>query len=208
MQVGEIFFENKEDFCNVCPIIDVNRKETDSEFTQNASILRQLSDLQFTLFSYISALTGNSQDARDILQDTDLRICREIGQYDPAKPFAAWAKTVAFYEVKGYRQRCRRSRLSFDNDTLELIASEETAFPEETPEEILRLRECMGKLPETWKQVVTSRYLEGGSVNDIAAARKCSPNAVSHMLMRARESLAECIRGGKTGKDSGDARLP
>ncbi|MDA3924253.1 MAG: sigma-70 family RNA polymerase sigma factor [Kiritimatiellae bacterium] len=153
----------------------------------------ELAEAQFALFSYICMMTGNSQDARDILQETNLRICREIERYDPSRPFMAWARTIAFFEVRTHRKKMSRERLVFDDDVFEMISAETENKSFEVTRRLAVLDGCIRKLPEMLRQVVKSRYLNGVPVKTIAAQLKRSPNAVSLLLMRARQALADCV---------------
>ncbi|MEI7900674.1 MAG: sigma-70 family RNA polymerase sigma factor [bacterium] len=156
--------------------------------------MKELVDVQFALFSYLCALTGNTQDAHDILQEANLKICREAARYDPGRPFIAWAKTIVFYEVMTYRKKQRRERLVFDDSTFETIAAQTEVKPYEVNRHLARLEGCIQKLPETLHRVVEARYLKGFAVQEIAAQLERSENAVSLLLMRARQALADCVR--------------
>jgi RNA polymerase sigma-70 factor (ECF subfamily) len=162
--------------------------------TEPDPVMRELEAAQLVLFSYICMLTGNSQDAHDILQETNLRLCKEAAKYDPARPFIAWAKTLAVYEVMTYRKRQRRDRLVFDDDIFENIAAQAESQPDETECRLAVLETCVRKLPILLRSVVEARYFKGIAVHVIAQRLNRSSNAVSLLLMRARQFLAECIK--------------
>jgi DNA-directed RNA polymerase specialized sigma24 family protein len=46
-------------------------------------VMQELVTSQFELFSYICMLTGHSSDARDILQETNLKIFKQADSYNP-----------------------------------------------------------------------------------------------------------------------------
>jgi DNA-directed RNA polymerase specialized sigma24 family protein len=54
--------------------------------------MNELVAAQLTLFAYICVLTANSPDARDILQETNLKICKNAAKYDPTRPFIQMGK--------------------------------------------------------------------------------------------------------------------
>jgi len=157
-------------------------------------VMRELAEAQFALFAYICALTGNSQDARDVLQETNLRLCKEAGRYDPSRPFIAWAKTIAVYEVMSYRKKQRRDRLVFEEDVFEHIAAQADGESQEVERHLAFLEGCVRKLPDTLREVVEARYLNRVSVQEVARRIGRSPNAVSLLLMRARQALSDCVR--------------
>ena len=54
---------------------------------------------QQELFRYIFALLPHEEDARDVLQETSVALCRKFDEYDPSQPFLPWAYRFAFLEV-------------------------------------------------------------------------------------------------------------
>ena len=62
-------------------------------------LVRLLSRHQEDLFRYIFALLPHEEDARDVLQETSVALFRKFEDYDPAKPFLAWAFRFAYLEV-------------------------------------------------------------------------------------------------------------
>lgn len=166
---------------------------------KNAGYEGAMSELvaaQLTLFAYICALTANSQDARDILQETNLKICKNAAKYDPARPFIKWAKTLAFYEVKAHRTKRQRDRLVFEDDVFDIAAEqiEESSEALEIENNFMLLDKCIGKLPSILRNVVESRYREGCSLGAIAGRLSRSANAVKLLLIRARRALSDCVR--------------
>ncbi len=158
--------------------------------------MNELVAAQLTLFAYICVLTANSPDARDILQETNLKICKNAAKYDPTRPFIKWAKTLAFYEVKAHRTKQQRDRLVFEDDVFAIASeqAEETSEALEIERNFKVLEGCVEKLPATLRAVVEARYREGGSLNTVAQLSNRSTNAVKLLLIRARRALSDCVR--------------
>jgi len=159
---------------------------------------RQVMAAQSDLFSFIALMVGNTSDAWDVLQNTNLALMKKAEQYDSGRPFQAWAKSIAYYEVLTFRQRQRRERLVFDDDMLDQIAAK--LVREESDEEIrtrrhTALERCLSKLAPAQQTLVAQRYQEGVSVGRLAQERACSETAVSTLLYRIRKVLALCIQG-------------
>ena len=51
------------------------------------------------MFRFILSMHPNEEDARDILQETSVALCRKIEEYDPDQPFLPWAFGFAYLEV-------------------------------------------------------------------------------------------------------------
>lgn len=159
---------------------------------------RQVTAAQSGLFSFIALMVGNTPDAWDVLQNTNLALMKKAAQYDSDRPFQAWAKSIAYYEVLTFRQRQRRERLVFDDDMLDQVSAR--LIREELDEELqsrrqAALQRCLSKLAPAQQTLVTQRYQEGVSVGRLAQERTCSETAVSTLLYRIRKVLALCIQG-------------
>ncbi|MEK9633605.1 MAG: sigma factor, partial [Opitutae bacterium] len=86
---------------------------------------RKLSGLQRSLYAYILTLLPNRTDAEDVLQDTNLILCRKASEYDPKGHFQGWAFQIARYQVMAHITKSKRSRLQFSNEIIEALAAEE-----------------------------------------------------------------------------------
>jgi RNA polymerase sigma-70 factor (ECF subfamily) len=165
-----------------------------AEQGKDDAFTRELLRAQSGLFVYLCALTGgDGEAARDMLQDTNLTLCREAERYDPARPFAVWARSVAYYQVLSWRKRQLRERLVFDDALLEEVAAELEDEPSASQEQLEALEGCLKKLPERMRSLFGARYADGRSVNDLAAASGRTPNAVAASLYRIRQLLSACI---------------
>ena len=154
---------------------------------------KELTAAQDDLFLYLCALTGKPDAARDILQETNLVLCREMDRYDPERPFIAWAKTVAYYEVLTWRKKQVRERLVFDDALLEDVVATLKESPSYSHKHLDALEHCLSKLPERMRKLIDARYKEGETVNDLATASGRAANAISASLYRIRQLLGACI---------------
>lgn len=55
---------------------------------------RQLIEIQNTLFTYAKVLTGDLNDAQDLLQDTSLHILLKVDRYNEKGKFRSWAMVL------------------------------------------------------------------------------------------------------------------
>ena len=165
-----------------------------SETFVTPAFVRQLTDAQFPLFSYIFLLVGDSTDARDVLQDTNLALLRSASHFKPGTSFLAWAKTVAHYQVLTYRKKQSRDRLVFDDEVFRRLTDHLTDRPERANRRLDAVGQCIRKLTETQQALVTAKYFERLSVAELAERFEYSPSAVVSLLYRIRRLLAECIQ--------------
>ena len=154
--------------------------------------ITELTSSQMALHAYILFLVGAIDDAKDILQETNLVLWREASTYDDSRPFLPWAKRIAYFQVKTWRTKKNRSKLVFDDELLEKIA----VFADEEPDMnvmLSALERCFQKLNASQKAIVTSRYTREKSVKSIAGALRCTAASVSMLLLRVRDKLGRCV---------------
>lgn len=164
--------------------------------------VERLTAAQSALCGCIHAMMAGDPDVPDVLQETNRVLWRKAATYDPARPFLPWALAVARFEVLAHRKRQARDRLVFDDALVGAIADE---FERQSPEggELRALERCLQKLPQAQRTLVESRYVEGDSVNVIAARQGRAANAVSAQLYRVRRLLAECLDRTRAAEGAG-----
>jgi hypothetical protein len=68
---------------------------------------------QRRLYLFILSQVASTQDAEEILQETNLIVWSKYHQFDVATNFFAWSAQIATYEVLKFRQRKHREKLRF-----------------------------------------------------------------------------------------------
>ena len=150
------------------------------------------------LFVYLRPRLGSDEDAEDMVQDTFLKLYRNIGSYDPAYRFSTWLYTSA-------------SRLAIDSFRKNAAGREKSAAPPEPDiADPAGRSEIEGGATGVWDVAKTLggdryralwlRYGEDMTVEEIAAVLGRSGLAVRVLLHRARTSLV-----GRLGPDAGRA---
>lgn len=143
-------------------------------------------------------MTGNAQDAEDVVQETFLRVYSNLEKYDDQQKFSTWIYRIAT-NLCIDRLRKRRATYSLDaemndgesNDWYSMLPSNE-----ETPENQLvlsetqtQIRESIDALPEKYKSIVILRYLQDLSLQEISDILKMPITTIKTRLHRGREYL-------------------
>lgn len=142
------------------------------------------------------ALVMDHDQANDVVQETNVRLCREADQYPTIENFTAWACRVAYFEVLTNRKRRQRDRLVFDDDLLTLLASE-TETPRFAQDVTLRQRlldRCLAELSESQRQLILKRYASEEAIHMLADELGRPVASVQQSLYRIRRTLLECVR--------------
>jgi len=172
----------------------MKQENKNDERAVTPAFIRLMTDAQFALFSYILLLVGDSSDARDVLQDTNLTILSNASHYRPGTLFIAWAKTLAHYQVLTYRKKKSRDRLVFDDEVFLRLTQNLAERPESSSRRIDAVNVCLKKLAPVQQALVTAKYFERLPVSRLAERFGCSAAAVVSFLYRIRRLLAGCVR--------------
>jgi len=158
------------------------------------------------VMAFIGSMVPNHADAEDVLQRTAYDIATHFEQYDPDRPFIAWAIGIAKYKVLDYRRDAGREKVVFNDAALEHIADAYADRPEELSEQAHALRQCMAKLTDKGQSLIEMRYTQGLMPAEIAVRIGTSTNTVSNALSRIRESLRNCIKRLQRAEKAGRSR--
>ena len=138
------------------------------------------------VYRYVYAVLGNRDDAEDITQTTFVNALRALERGErPRKP-ANWLITIAHNLIRQrFRQQQSRPRqVELDRDVPTLEAND--AGP--SIEDLVR---ALQRIPETQREALVLREMEGRSYKEISAILDVSETALESLIFRARRSLAE-----------------
>lgn len=167
-----------------------------------ASDLRQLEFLRLlgsserSLQAYVLGLVGRRSDADDVLQETRIKLWKEFPRYDPSKSFAAWARAIAFFEVRSFRKRCVRGRLILSDDIVAKLSAQYEDLEGELSERHILLESCLKRLDKAAYSLLMRCYSSDKSQREIAEQLGRSPAGLRQSLMRIRKTLYDCISRG------------
>lgn len=149
------------------------------------------------VMAFIGSMVPNQADAEDVLQRTAYDIATNFEQYDPARPFVAWAIGIAKYKVLDYRRDAGRNRVVFNEAALEQVAHVYAEDADALTEQSRLLRQCMAKLSDKARSLVELRYMQGLKPAAIAKQVGSTANTISNALSRVRMSLRDCIKSAQ-----------
>jgi RNA polymerase sigma-70 factor, ECF subfamily len=151
------------------------------------------------IYGYVLSLVPNLSDADEIVQETCLRLWDEFDKYVPGTSFAAWALTVAHYEVLTWRKKVSRSKLVFDDALVELIGKERQVVERAAGPRQEALADCLQELTEGNRRLVAECYGAGRKIKEVAAKLEKTEASVYKALERIRGALHQCIERKLSG---------
>lgn len=148
---------------------------------------------QHSVSAYVHAAVRNHHDAEDVVQATVTYITHHFGEYDPDRPFQAWAIGIARYRILDHRNKSKRQPLLLGDEALESLTQAMTRQAPKADDRREALEYCMGRLKPEHRQVLADRYYNDNSRQEIADALGIKARSVTVLLRRVRLVLAECI---------------
>jgi len=150
------------------------------------------------LYQLAYRMTGNRQDAEDIVQETFLRVFRHLNRYDEKLKFSTWIYRIAS-NLCIDRLRKRRVVYSLDaagGEHEDLDGYSALPSDERTPEHEVMLtetqrtvRQAIESLPVKYRAVMTLRYVQDLSLQEIAGILELPVTTVKTRVHRAREYM-------------------
>src|SRR5947207_548267 len=144
-------------------------------------------------------LTGNEEDARDVVQETYLRTYRSIGRFRGDAQFSTWLYRITANcaaSVSARSARHRHSELVPDTPVLDLRAEHDPAQHADAASLRVRLESAIGELPPRLRQVIVLRDVYEMPHDQIAAELGISESAAKVRLHRARRMLRDRLFSG------------
>jgi RNA polymerase sigma-70 factor (ECF subfamily) len=157
-----------------------------------------------SVFRLAFRMTGNEQDAEDVVQESMLRAYKQLAKFDDRASFGTWLYRIAAnYSLDLVRARKRRSQ----NQPLAPAGGEEldnpvltVPSPDPNPERIAlsgevreRLTAAMDDLSATERSAFVLRHFEGMSIEDVGRVLGCQPGAAKHSVFRAVQKLRRAL---------------
>lgn len=147
---------------------------------------------QRRIYAFILTLIPNRAEAEDILQETNLILCRKAAEYDPDRHFLAWAFKIARFQTMAHMKTRSRSPLVFQEDLMEKL-SDDAENLDGFGSLQRALAQCMEKLTKRNRELIRIRYEQGMSLEDSAKELGKPKGTVSMALYRIRIALWRCV---------------
>jgi RNA polymerase sigma-70 factor (ECF subfamily) len=153
------------------------------------------------LFRLAYRMTGNQQDAEDVVQESFLRAHKQLARFDERASFGTWLYRIAVNcSLDLVRARKRRNELvapadpEMDDPLLALPshdpAPDRIAMSGEVRD---RVAEAMTELSAAERTAFVLRHFEGMCIDDVSRVLGCQPGAAKHSVFRAVQKLRRAL---------------
>ena len=156
---------------------------------------------QEPLFRFICRYTGDEETARDILQETFVRVYFGIQKFRPRAKFVTWLYSIAMNLCRDYA-RSKQRRQSYATESLDAsdahrnvpAADRSPAADVESHERLANLQKAIEELPHDLRTTLLLFAVEGRSQQECAELLGVSAKAVETRVYRARKILEKKIQ--------------
>ncbi|HEX9424060.1 MAG TPA: sigma-70 family RNA polymerase sigma factor [Pyrinomonadaceae bacterium] len=215
MSYGEPIALRQMELEQVAPAAAVeSRASAESEFIERlkrgeaAAYEELVAERSGEIYGLLFRLTENTEEARDLTQETFLRAFQSIGRFRGEADLKTWIYRIAINQARNcwrwWRRRRRDSTVSLDatqgqsKQTLMATLAESSENPEQQTlahERELALRSALQRVGRVYRETLILRDIEGFTYEEIATTLEINVGTVKSRLARGRQELRRKLEG-------------
>lgn len=150
-----------------------------------------------SIFRLAFRMTGNEQDAEDVVQETFLRAYKQLDRYEARSSFSTWLFRIASnYSLDLIRMRKRHEDKRERGTDEERDILQHIAMDTPGPDRIVyggqirdRVNAALDELSPQERTAFVLRHFEGLSIEEIGVSLGTGTNATKHSIFRAVQKL-------------------
>jgi RNA polymerase sigma-70 factor (ECF subfamily) len=156
-----------------------------------------------SVFRLAFRMTGNEQDAEDLVQETFLKAYKQLHRFDGRSAFGTWVYRIAancsLDLIRARKNRGERQTSANSSETMDLL--DQVAAPGPSPERLARsgqvaslLKPALAQLTDLERTAFVLRHYEGCGIAEIASLLGVETNAAKHSVFRAVQKLRRALQ--------------
>lgn len=152
------------------------------------------------LLRYIKRLSNiNQETAEDILQETFIKVYKNLNAYDTSLKFSSWIYRIAHNEVINFfrKNKIMNALISLDdeNGLINILTSvEKTEKVAEEKELRSKMQIVLNEIDDKYRQVLILKYLEEKDYQEISDILQIPVNTVGTLLHRGKGELKKIAK--------------
>jgi RNA polymerase sigma-70 factor (ECF subfamily) len=158
---------------------------------------------QVRIYTTVYNMTGNHEDANDLVQEAFIRAYNALGSFKGDSSFYTWVYRIAVNKTLNFlKSRKTRSAMSLNDldlnaenhpDLVAFISDKTPRRDADLSELQEKLNEALLKLSDTHRMVVVLHDVQGVSHEEIARIMDCNIGTVRSRLFYARQQLQSLL---------------
>jgi len=191
---------NKNDTNLSKKIKNIHQELIDACFDNNQKAQFEIYKLYYkAMYNSAFRILNDRMEAEDVMQESFLDAFRKIHQYDGTATFGAWLKRIVINKSIDTLKKIKNME-SLESAEKQIIEHDEENYNEVISYKIDEIRNCMTKLPEAYRVVLSLYLLEGYDHEEISKIMNLSYNATRTKYSRARKKLLLLLKQSNIAK--------
>ena len=156
------------------------------------------------LFRLAFRMTGNEQDAEDVVQETLLRAYKQLKRFESRASFSTWVHRIAVNcsldLIRSKKRRCETAAPPREEGESMIEVMQQIQESEPGPDRLAysnQVRRCvaeaMNELSHQERTAFVLRHFEGQSIEEIGAVLGLNTSAAKHSIFRAVQKLRRAL---------------
>ena len=144
------------------------------------------------IYNYCLRVLRNSQNAKDVTQETFIKVYKSRKGIDPEKNIKSWIFTIATNTTYDFLRSSKRKKETSLDDEYETISGLETYYTEEGL--VSDVDKALDKINPEYKKVLLLFYQQGFEYKEIADILEMPINTVKTHIARGKEQLKDKLK--------------
>lgn len=144
------------------------------------------------IYAYLLKLTMNEETARDITQETMVKVILNIRKFKGESKLSTWLISIASNVYKDSLRRNKRISIA-EIENLPLTASDDVEEAIIKRDSLARIKKALLEIPEKKRMIFILKHFYGYSYEEIAKIAKCPLGTVRSRLHYCIKKLREII---------------
>ena len=153
------------------------------------------------IYSLAHRMTGNAQDAEDVVQEAWLKAHKQLSRFEARADFRTWMHRITVNcSIDLIRARRHREDAHDPVDLEQGPLSDVGSDAQPTPERVAastqisdRVNEALGLLTALERAAFTLRHVEGMSIEEVGAKLGLKTSATKHSIFRAVKKMRAAL---------------
>lgn len=150
------------------------------------------------LYRLVRRYVGEPEESYDLVQEAFVSAWESLASFDRTRSFPTWLKRIALNKCRDWSRRRAVRRFFFGARSLETSHEAISGPPVDASHDepaLAALDRAIATLPANLKVPLLLTVFEGMSHREAGEVLKLSPKAVEARVYRARQALAQQLRG-------------
>ena len=170
-------------------------KLINTDETLNAGFKMLMDAYQHRLYHHIRSMVGNHDDTDDVLQNTFIKVFKNIRNFEGRSKLFTWLYRIATNEATTFLKKNMRKNSFMESSELGDYTDSLKAEPNSNGEFIKEmLKKALDELPPKQKAIFSLRYFEEMNYNDISEVMGTSVGALKASYHHAVKKIENYIK--------------